>query len=516
MHNNYFFLRKLTPLLETRLKDSVVSECFSQNKEELIIRFETLHAPFFIKASVSPSFSCLSFPDNFHRARKNSVDLFDNLIGQRVQGILQFKNERSFSIQFSNDFDLLFKMHGNRSNIILFSQRMVDRLFNNNIQGDLALTLEGLDREIDWSFENFSHHQNNLASVYFTFGKVVWKYLEELGFQLKSAEEKWKIVQDLLQLLELPTYYISEIRGKLTFSLLPVGEIKRDFQDPLKALNDFFIGSTQQEMFAADKSFVLAKLKEKLKSCENYLESTSQKLRFLQNENSYKNWADIIMANLHVIEAGSERVILPDFYHENQPTEIKLKKDFSPQKNAEVYYTKSKKQQLEINRLQRTLPDKEKEMDLIKDQIKKLEATTDLKVLRGLIDSLSLAKPREKKADPLPYYELEYSGFKILIGKNATSNDKLTMKHSYKEDLWLHAKDSAGSHVLIKYQSGKNFPKEVIERAAQLAAYHSKRKNESLCPVVVTPRKFVRKRKGDPAGTVIVEREEVILVEPKR
>jgi predicted ribosome quality control (RQC) complex YloA/Tae2 family protein len=90
----------------------------------------------------------------------------------------------------------------------------------------------------------------------------------------------------------------------------------------------------------------------------------------------------------------------------------------------------------------------------------------------------------------------------------------LTQKYSFKDDLWLHAKDVAGSHVLIKYQSGKNFPKEVIERAAQLAAWNSKRKNENLCPVAFTFKKFVRKRKGDPAGTVVVEREEVILVEP--
>lgn len=52
-------------------------------------------------------------------------------------------------------------------------------------------------------------------------------------------------------------------------------------------------------------------------------------------------------------------------------------------------------------------------------------------------------------------------------------------------------------------------------RAAQLAAYYSKSKNESLAAVIVTPKKYVRKRKGDLPGAVVVEREEVILVEPK-
>jgi predicted ribosome quality control (RQC) complex YloA/Tae2 family protein len=125
------------------------------------------------------------------------------------------------------------------------------------------------------------------------------------------------------------------------------------------------------------------------------------------------------------------------------------------------------------------------------------------------------AKPKNNNVKAPPYHTFEFKGFQIWVGKNAEANDELTLMHTYKEDLWLHAKDVAGSHVIIKHQSGKNFPKDVIERAAQLAAYNSKRKTESLCPVAVTPKKFVRKRKGDPAGMVVVEKEEVILVEPK-
>ena len=117
---------------------------------------------------------------------------------------------------------------------------------------------------------------------------------------------------------------------------------------------------------------------------------------------------------------------------------------------------------------------------------------------------------------PLPYHEFEFRGYRIWVGKNAQANDTLTSKYSHKEDLWLHAKDVSGSHVLIKHQSGKKFPKDVIEYAASLAAYNSKRRTESLCPVIVTPRKFVRKRKGDPAGAVVVDREEVVMVEPAR
>ncbi len=102
----------------------------------------------------------------------------------------------------------------------------------------------------------------------------------------------------------------------------------------------------------------------------------------------------------------------------------------------------------------------------------------------------------------------------ILIGKNARNNDLLTQRYARKEDLWLHARDVSGSHVVIRRQAGKKFPVNVIEKAAGIAAYYSKRKNDTLCPVIVTPKKYVRKTKDLLEGQVIVDKEEVVLIEP--
>jgi predicted ribosome quality control (RQC) complex YloA/Tae2 family protein len=205
-----------------------------------------------------------------------------------------------------------------------------------------------------------------------------------------------------------------------------------------------------------------------------------------------------------------------DFYNNNQPVEIKLKRELSPQKNAEIFYRKSKNRQIEIDKLKALIIPREKEIVFVQHHLSQIEPETDLKKLRAKITEASAAsKAKAEKAELLPFHEFEFRGYKIWVGKNAVNNDLLTMKFSFKEDLWLHAKDVAGSHVVIKYQAGKNFPKDVIERAAELAAYNSKRKTDSLCPVLYTAKKYVRKRKGDPAGAVVVEREQVILVEPK-
>jgi predicted ribosome quality control (RQC) complex YloA/Tae2 family protein len=515
VHNNYYFLRQLSASLEKILMGCVISECFSQAKEELIIRLETHNGSFFIKGSVSPGLSCLSFPGDFQRARKNSVDLFGMLIGQRVTGIRQFTNERSFALTLSNAFSVLFKMHGNRSNIVVFENDAVSSLFRNNIEADHALKLSTLDREIDWSFENFERHQGNAASVYFTFGKVVWRHLAAQDFDSKTLTEKWEMLQAIRAQLESPVFYITDFDGKPVLSLLPVGKIKKTWNDPVAACNDFYYTFTQ--VFARDqqKNEVLSLLRSRLASSKNYHKKNTDKLQELTHDNNYRMWADLIMANLHAIKPGVSQVTVQNFYNENLPVDIRLKKELTPQKNAEVYYRKSKNQQVETDRLEQAIKAKEAEMLEIERRIAEVESAGDLKALKKIQAELQGEPEAKKQATPLPYHEFIVNGFRIWVGKNAQSNDVLTFKLGHKEDLWLHAKDVAGSHVLIKHQSGKNFPKDVIGRAAQLAAYNSKRKTESLCPVMVTPRKFVRKRKGDPAGAVVVEREEVVMAEPK-
>ncbi len=513
MHNNYYFLRQLSIAFQDKLVGSVISESFTQSKDELIIRFETTDKPFFVKVNVSPALSCLSFPEKLERARKNSVDLFEGLVGQRVLRIRQFKNERSLALILTNDLTLLFKMHGNRSNVILLEKETVINQFQQSILSDATISLDELDRDIDFSYEGFKQNISKLSSLYFTFGKVVWQYLESKNFSQQSIEDKWTLIQHVISELERPEYLITEIKSQIHLSLLPVGTTLKQKNNPIDAANEFFYSFTNLSARAVEKNKLSSQLDSKIQANKNYITKNKGKLDELQATHSYKAWADLIMANLHSIPPNSKRVELNNFYNDNIPTEIKLRPELTPQKNAEAYYRKSKNQQIEIDKLNEGIRSKEKEILALENQLAEIEQTDDLKKLKNF-SSEFLAKQVDKKTSPLPYREYVYKNYKIWVGRDAQRNDELTLKFSFKEDLWLHAKDVSGSHVLIKHQAGKNFPKDVIEYAAQLAAFHSKRKTETLCPVAYTPKKFVRKRKGDPAGLVVVEREEVIMVEP--
>jgi predicted ribosome quality control (RQC) complex YloA/Tae2 family protein len=516
MHNNFYFLRQVSKVLESRIAGAVLSECFSQSKDELVLRFETETEPFFIRASLLPTLSCISFPDNFQRARKNSVNLFSEIIGRRITGVRQFRNERSFALAFTDDYHLLFKMHGNRTNLVLFHKGVVLVLFRNNLTADLALNLDNLDREIDSSHDHFIKHLDNLKAAYFTFGKIVWRYLEEQNFSAMEAEQKWETIRSLLPRLENPAYYITLLDEKPTLSLLPTGDVENTFTRPLEAANAYYHSFTHLYAFSREKMALLSDLRSRLAAGQNYIEKNAARLAELHRDSHYKIWADLLMANLYNIPPASDVVTVENFYDNNRPVQIKLKKDLTPQKTAESFYKKAKNQHIEINRLQDSIRQKKDALESIRQKIDEVESATDLKSLRSLKPVMDPEGDRKAGAAHLPYHEFQFRDFRIWVGKNAQANDVLTLRLGYKDDLWLHAKDVSGSHVLIKHQAGKNFPKDVIEYAASLAAYNSKRKNESLCPVIVTPKKFVRKRKGDPPGAVVVEREEVIMVVPAK
>ena len=513
MHNNYYFLRQLTPRLDAKIRGSVISECFSQSKEELILRFEIGADSYYIRANVSPELSCLSFADSFRRARRNSVDLFPEVIGLRVTGIRLFENERSFAVRLSDKRDIVFKMHANRSNVVVFKNEIATDLFRKNLVADLNLQLDQFDRTIDWSREAFDQHKNNLKGLYFTFGKVVWRYLEEHGFHTGNEDEQWKQIQEVRGIVDRPTFFITMIDHKPALSLLDTGTIRKSLADPFEAANEFFYFFTQVYAYSKEKTVLLNSLNAKIAAGLNYCKKNTEKLNEVLRDDHYKLWADLIMANIHLISTGTEEVVLENFYEHGRTEAIKLNKDLSPQKNAEILYRKARNQHIEIERLENSIRQKQQETEVIRRQIARVEAAHDLRAVRALAVEIAPESEADHKI-PLPYHQFIYKDFRIWIGKNAVANDTLTLKFSHKEDLWLHAKDVSGSHVLIKRQPGKSFPKDVVQYAASLAAYNSKRKNESLCPVIVTPRKFVRKRKGDPPGAVIVGREEIVMAEP--
>jgi len=517
MHNNYYYIKQVSAALSKVLTGRRIDSVFTQDKNELVLGFLSTTDIVFVRAILKNDFVCLTFPPEFHRARKNTAELFPELTGKAVTGVVQYRNDRSLALQLEDDYLLLFKLHGNRANVILYQQQQVVEVFQNNITNDWDLVPETLHRNIAPTFEDFLQNKENPAAVYPTLGKLPIAYLESQGFAAKSAADKWQLLTQLVAHLEQPDkYYITrqETPGASpTLSLLSYGHIEAQLTDPLETANWFYSLYARESTFERERNQLVQKLEKRRKQTENYLTKTYGKLAALQAEARHEQFAHILMANLHQIPAGSESVELFDFYH-NQPIRIKLKKDLSPQKNAEVYYRKAKNEKIEIAVLEKSITGKETELAAVQQLIAEIVSLENLKALRAYVKANNLVTEDTVPQPQDLFRRYEYQGFEILVGKNAKNNDLLTREYAWKEDLWLHAKDVTGSHVVIKYQAGKPFPEPVIETAAQLAAFYSKRKNDTVCPVTVTPRKYIRKPKGLPDGAVIVDKEKVVLIEP--
>ena len=522
MHNNYYFLRQLTPRLSERIGEGQLLEAFSQNRDELILGFATAastHDTFYIKAHLDATFCCLQFPRDFHRAKKNSVDLFPTIIGARVQGIRQFKNERSFGIKLQHDGEpeylLLFKMHGNRSNVVLFHDQQAIALFKSSLSKDTELSLSELDRTLNTSYEHFEQAAGQASTLYPTLGKVPKLYLRQQGYDALSRPQQWELLQKTIRQLERPeAYYVTALEGQLHLSLLPVGNIQNQFSNPIEAINAFFLSYIKEGHLLSLRKKLTQRLAKEQKQTESYLRKTEQRLQQLTTGLSYQQTADLIMANMHAIESNVAQVTLHDFYHQQEVT-IRLNPKLTPQKNAENYYRKAKNQKIEVAQARQHIQQRKERLLTILSQQEAIASLDTPRALQEYADAQGLLQTSARQEASLPYRRTHIDGYEVFIGKSAKSNDTLLRDHGRKDDLWLHAKDVSGSHVVIKQAGNKPFPQPVIEQAARLAAYYSKRKSDSLAPVIYTPCKYVRKGKNMPAGAVRVEREEVILVEPQ-
>jgi predicted ribosome quality control (RQC) complex YloA/Tae2 family protein len=129
------------------------------------------------------------------------------------------------------------------------------------------------------------------------------------------------------------------------------------------------------------------------------------------------------------------------------------------------------------------------------------------------------AAKRGQAAARMPYREFTGSGGRtILVGRGASDNDRLTLDHARPQDLWLHARDEAGAHVVVPLERDEACPSDLLRDAAMLAAHFSQARGHARVDVVYTPRRYVRKPSKAVAGSVQLMREKVfrLQLEPAR
>lgn len=261
---------------------------------------------------------------------------------------------------------------------------------------------------------------------------------------------------------------------------------------------------------------------EKLKKTE---EKLKKELSSLEDAQAYKKYGDLLLNHLSEIKRGAEYIELTD-YSTEEHKKIKLPLDpaLSPKKNAEAYFKKYQKAQTGVEKLNQRIAETEdqiKHLSKIESALLGKEKINLEKIEYELISFGLLKAPRSRKKEKkkgryAPREFISADGFKILVGRNNKENDYLTFKIAKPDDLWFHAQNTPGSHVVLKKGERKKHPtNKAIEQAASLAAYYSQAKSSKKISVIYTLAKYVKKSKNAPPGLVKVEKMKSILVEPK-
>lgn len=512
MHLNYHFLQFLCPAIENKFSGHVISEIYFQKSGEFILHTKQGGT---IRLHIVPPFIYFSFPENFQPAKKNKQNVFQDLVNDNIVSCWVLNFERSFFLEFASGFRLLFKLHGNRSNLLLYppGANLPDQILRKELKEDRSLSWGTLEKKIELSLEMFQKLNGNASQFLPTLGLIPRAWLKQRAYPEQSLVEKWNLMEELIDLLDAPLYSIVEDEGIPKLTLLPAENPIITHSNPLEACDELYYLSVIKGSFEREKEALLKALQSQVKKTSNYIQKTGKKLTELKESPPPSQLADIVMANLHLFDGINKEVMLWDFY-ENKEIKITLKPNQKPQDFASQLYRKNKNRKIEWEQLSKTILAKEIQLTDLNNTLEALENINSHRELNKYKKSHDTPSEINKTAISLPYRVFEKDGYKIWVGKSAKDNDEMLRNHSKKNDLWLHARSVSGSHVLIKTTNLPEPPKSVLETAAQLAAYYSKNKSESLAPVIYTPCKFVRKVKGSPAGAVVVEKEKVIMVPP--
>ncbi len=242
----------------------------------------------------------------------------------------------------------------------------------------------------------------------------------------------------------------------------------------------------------------------------------------------WRERGELLKASLHQVRKGDSEARVIDWAAPQQAeTVIPLDPALSPRDNLAALFGRYKKAQRGRPQIEARIAEAEGNLRRLRPLFEMLEDAEDddaqLDALEAQVCALDIKLGRAGKPRPsqrrresrhLPYRLYHASdGTEILVGKGGADNGTLTFRVARDSDLWLHVRDAAGAHVVVRAPKGRPASRETMIDAALLAAHFSKRRSEGRVEVHLTPKRHVRPIKGAPAGTVRVERSESLLVE---
>jgi predicted ribosome quality control (RQC) complex YloA/Tae2 family protein len=291
-----------------------------------------------------------------------------------------------------------------------------------------------------------------------------------------------------------------------------------------EAADEYYRGLEAARSFDARAAGVRARLRKEIAQREKLRLHLDRDLEQHGNADEHKRMGDLLLANIGSARRQGSTVTLHDYYAEDAPLiQLEVDENSTLQEEAArrfTRYTKARRAAEEIAERRVRL---EKELEQLRARESELESiikTRDTAALESFSGEAQAQprsqKNRQKSPNDVPGARRYRSsdGYEILVGRAARDNDHLTFRVARPYDLWLHAADYPGSHVIIRNPTRGDIPHRTIIEAAQLAAQFSQARRDAKVDVHYTQRKYLSKPKGAAPGLVRMSSFRSITVEP--
>ena len=536
MLQNYYTLLKLKKELNSLIGMKLI-EFFSQEKDSITFNFFDGAKETFLHFSAVPFFSALYINHRFSRAKSNTSDLCPELLGDYLQEIIVYESERIIEFKFIK-FAVIFHIFGGANSNLFVCKNDKKIVFAlNNSEKFLTqklLTVKGNAQDfLDCKDKTLL---DSLAKSNLLLGK---NYATEFCFLNDLNDKKDFLIEnfsenELQEIYQKATAFAKNLtehsevyklknieNNEIIFSLIPLNnfEILKSFDSTSDGIKSVvvqnFVDSRKKELLKD----LLPKLKRDFKRLNDSIKISENLTEPLERADKYRSYAELLLSQPNIKQRVGEEIELSDW---NGKTEkIKLDAKLTLLENANKYFSKSRKALVDAETREKRLPILKAKLENIKSEIEKIENANSIKDLEKMKNELvkqsTIIMQNEERPIATKFRVFDLGeGYTLYVGKNAANNDELTMKFAKPNDIWLHARGSSGSHCVVKGDTNDGkLPKPILKAAAEIAAYYSGAKNAKYTPVCYTQKKYVNKPKGANVGAVTLQRESVIMVEPR-
>lgn len=534
-----FFLHHLTKELQEQILWGRIQKVNQPFEQELVLTIRNNRQNYKLLLSAHPVFGRVQLTKTDFQ-NPQSPNTFTMIMRKYLQGALienieQIENDRILEMSISNKNEIgdqikvtmIIEIMGKHSNIILLDKnegKIIESIkhigFTQNsyrtilpgsrylappkIQAQNPFTIS--DETLFEILQTEDLAANNLQKLFQGLGRDT---AAELSQRLKTDTFK-----NFKLFFDLPT---SPTLTEKSFTAITFSNSQETFGSLSDLLDYFYQDKAERDRIAQQASDLIHRIQNELEKNKKKLKKQEQELQDTDKAEEFRQKGELLTTHLNQVPNNQDSVEL-DNYYTGQKVSIPLNKALTPSQNAQRYFKKYQKLKEAVKHLGSLISETKATIQYLEsvDNALNQASLSEISEIREELVQTGFVKRRhrekiQKRKKPEPYLASDGKTI-ILVGKNNLQNDELTFKMSKKGELWFHAKDIPGSHVLIK--DNLNPSDEIKTDAAELAAYFSKARLSNLVQVDMIEAKKLNKPSKAKPGFVTYRGQKTLRVTP--